>query len=234
VTNENPETIQLGEALLGAEQQPKNRRRRLIAQTAGGALLGAAVISGAFALPHVLSAKSSDTAAGVGGTAIVQAGAPGAAPAASASPASPTAINEALAKKKGIAAQDGADRPNAGPGISAAEEKALDKYFASGYDLGEGFKLQKLWKMQDKELLQVKVVAGQKLLDGKKLPIKPGNTAPPQSSGEQRQVDAFFKKGYDYNDAAQLAKLWKLESPYDAKVAGGKKILAGQTLPIKP
>ncbi|MFG1608417.1 hypothetical protein [Actinoplanes sp. NPDC049265] len=231
MTNENPETIQLGEALLGAEQQPKNRRRRLIAQTAGGALLGAAVISGAFALPHAFSAKSSDTSAGVGGTAVVQ---PGAAPAASASPLSPTELNKKLIEAGKLPPAGDDAHPNAGPGISKAEEKALDKYFAAGYELGEARKLQKIWKMEDKELLQVKSIAGQKLLDGKKLPIKPGNTAPPQTSAEQKQVDAFFKKGYDYDDAAQLAKLWKLESPYDGKVAGGKKILAGETLPIKP
>jgi hypothetical protein len=230
VTNENPETIQLGEALLGAEQQPKNRRRRLIAQTAGGALLGAAVISGAFALPHVFAAKSSDTAAGVGGTAVVQ---PGAAP--SASPLSPTELNKKLAQEAGQPVAAGADdHPNAGPGISKAEEKALDKYFASGYDLGEAQKLQKIWKMQDKELLQVKAIAGQKLLDGKKLPVKPGYSVPADQPIKDKQVDAFFKKGYDYDDAAKLAKLWKLESPYDAKVAGGKKILAGETLPFKP
>jgi hypothetical protein len=32
----------------------------------------------------------------------------------------------------------------------------------------------------------------------------------------------------------KLAKLWKTEDPYAAKILGGKKILAGETLPIRP
>jgi hypothetical protein len=36
------------------------------------------------------------------------------------------------------------------------------------------------------------------------------------------------------DDAVKLAKLWHLKDAYAAKVAGGEKLLAGQTLPIKP
>lgn len=215
VTNENHDSHELGEALESAEHA-KTRRRRLI-QAAGGAVLGAAVITGAFSIPGLLRADDA-AAASSGGVAVVQAGAPAAGPSPAAKPG----------------ATEDASRPNAGPGVSDQEEKALDKYFASGYDLGEGKKLQKLWKMQDKELIQVKAIAGQKLLDGEKLPVKPGYVVPADQPVKDKQVDAFFKEGYDYDDAAQLAKLWKLPSPYDAKVAGGKKILAGETLPIKP
>jgi hypothetical protein len=31
-----------------------------------------------------------------------------------------------------------------------------------------------------------------------------------------------------------LAKLWKKSDPYQAKIEGGKKLLAGETLPIRP
>ena len=47
-------------------------------------------------------------------------------------------------------------------------------------------------------------------------------------------MDAFFAAGYDYDDAVQLAKLWKKADAYQAKVEGGKRLLAGETLPIKP
>ena len=46
-------------------------------------------------------------------------------------------------------------------------------------------------------------------------------------------VDAFFNAGYDIDDAVKLAKIWHVTT-YQAKVEGGKKLLAGQTLPIKP
>ena len=56
----------------------------------------------------------------------------------------------------------------------------------------------------------------------------------PAEAKLQKQYDAYFNAGYDYDDAVELAKLWKKSSPYDAKVLGGKKLLAGETLPIQP
>ena len=58
--------------------------------------------------------------------------------------------------------------------------------------------------------------------------------ASPSQTEEDKAYLAYFAAGYDYDDAVKLAKLWKLKTPYDAKVAGGKRLLAGQTLPIKP
>lgn len=224
MTNDNLPTHELGDTLVSAEYS-KSRRKRLIAQVAGGALLGAVVITGAFQLPG-LFAQDNSVSAGSGGLAIV----PAAAPASSAPPTVWASSAPPAAAGKGAAA-----RPNAGSGISPKEEKALDKYFASGYDLNEGKKLAELWKMEDKELLQVKAIAGQKLLDGEKLPVKPGAPAvPSQDDPETKQVAKFFAEGYDYDDAATLAKLWKKPTPYDAKVEGGKRLLAGETLPIKP
>jgi hypothetical protein len=216
VTNENPATIELGDALVSAEQS-KSRRKRLIAQTAAGAMLGAVVITGAFTVLPGLFSQDETVSAGSGGLAVVPAAAP-----ASSAPAAPVAVP----------ADD--EHPNAGPGISDKQEKALDKYFASGYDLNEGKKLAKLWKMEDKELIQVKAIAGQKLLDGEKLPVKPGSPPVEQSDAETKQVEKFFAEGYDFDDAAKLAKLWKKPTPYDAKVEGGKRLLAGETLPVKP
>ncbi|GLY92921.1 hypothetical protein Acsp02_01770 [Actinoplanes sp. NBRC 103695] len=184
------------------------RRRRLIAQTAGGAVLGVAVITGAFQVPHLFPGETAPS----GGTAVVQ-------PAASPTAKAPAPSEEPEAPE----AED--------PMFTPAEQKARDKYFAEGYSLDEAEKLSKLWKMKDID--DVKTKAGQLLLNGKKLPVRPPASSV-SSTAAEAQAEAFFAEGYDYDDAAELAKLWKLPTPYDAKVAAGKKILAGETLPIQP
>ena len=75
--------------------------------------------------------------------------------------------------------------------------------------------------------------AGKRLLAGQKLPIKP-DPASARAGLESRRVDAFFGAGYDYDDAVRLAKIWKEKDAYGAKVEGGKRLLAGQTLPFRP
>ena len=79
----------------------------------------------------------------------------------------------------------------------------------------------------------VKAEAGRRILAGESLPIrpKPENVV---DAKEQARTEAFFAAGYDYDDAAELAKLWKLDEPYQAKVEGGKRLLAGDELPIRP
>jgi len=120
---------------------------------------------------------------------------------------------------------------------STAEEvtrtKEVDAFFAAGYGYDDAVRLAKLWHKKD--TYQVKGDAGKKLLAGEKLPFKPqpvkGN---PTEVKTQKQLDAYFAAGYDYTDAVTLAKLWKQSDPYQAKILAGKKLLAGQTLPIKP
>ncbi|MFG1606917.1 hypothetical protein [Actinoplanes sp. NPDC049265] len=184
------------------------KRRRLIAQTAGGAVLGAAALVGAFQIPNLIPGQTAPS----GGTAIVQPAAPqvSASPAAPSAPAPPADDESPFTDK---------------------EQKARDKYFAAGYGVSEAEKLGKIWKLKDID--DVKVKAGKELLAGRKLPVK-ASTEGVQSAKEEAQVNAFFEKGYDVDDAVELAQLWKLPSTYDAKVAGGKKILSGETLPIKP
>ena len=182
------------------------RRRRLIAQTAGGAVLGVAVITGAFQIPNLFPGETAPS----GGTAVVQ-------PAASATKGPATLPS---------AAPDAQD-----PMFTSADQKARDKYFAAGYDLDEAEELAKIWKIRN--LDDVKIKAGQLLLNGKKLPVRPPASSVSDAAAEA-QAQAFFEKGYDVDDAQRLAELWKLPSAFDAKVAAGKKILAGETLPIKP
>jgi hypothetical protein len=112
-----------------------------------------------------------------------------------------------------------------------ADAAALRAFLDAGYVWDDAVQLAGLWKLPDPAA--AKVVAGKKLEAGEKLPIepKPANVA---AAKESAAVDKFFAAGYDYNDAVRLAQLWKLSDPYAAKVAAGEKLLAGQTLPIKP
>ncbi|SDQ06761.1 hypothetical protein [Quadrisphaera sp. DSM 44207] len=50
----------------------------------------------------------------------------------------------------------------------------------------------------------------------------------------EEAVAAFFDVGYTFTDAVNLAVLWGAPSVYDAKVAAGTEVLAGQPLPYGP
>lgn len=116
------------------------------------------------------------------------------------------------------------------PAIKAAQAQ-LAAFFNAGYTWTEAEKLAKIWHLKDPS--DAKVMAGKKLLAHQTLPVKP-SPAGIAAAKESQRVEAFFNKGYDIADAAKLAKLWHLKSAYAAKVEGGKRILAGQTLPIQP
>jgi hypothetical protein len=189
-------------------------RRRRGAQVASGAVLGAGLIAGAVNLPGLLPARPSDSATLL---------APAAAPAPATSPSAPSPSPSAPSPF--------APSPSAPP--SEAElQKQWDAYFAAGYDYDDAVKLAKIWNSKD-EIGTVKAEAGRRLLAGETLPVKPSpdNVA---DAKEQRQVEAFFAAGYDVDDAVQLARLWKTADAYEAKVLGGRKLLAGETLPVKP
>lgn len=112
-----------------------------------------------------------------------------------------------------------------------AEQAQLAAFFDNGYTWTEAEKLAKIWHLSDPS--DAKVMAGKKLLAGETLPVKP-TPANVAAAKQQKQVDAFFTKGYNVDDAIRLAKLWHLKDAWAAKVEGGKRILAGQTLPIQP
>jgi hypothetical protein len=234
------------------ELSSKHKWRRRGATVAGGAALGAGLIAAVINLPAVLPGSPS------GGSAAT-------APIVAAAPASPSPSSSAgqealwdaywdagygadeaveLAKLWNMPAGDlGAVKAEAGRRLLAGQTlpvkpPAIDpipdsvtKFFSAGYDYDDAVRLAKLWKL--KTPYDAKVAGGEKLLAGKKLPVKP-NPANVQDAKEAAQVEAFFRAGYDVDDAAALAKLWKLKTAYDAKVTGGKKLLAGQSLPIKP
>ncbi|MBM2619626.1 hypothetical protein JIG36_29200 [Actinoplanes sp. LDG1-06] len=245
------------------ELSVKYKRRRRGAQIAAGGVLGAGLIAGAINLPAFLPANNAvtNTAAGV------PAGAP-ASPSAAASPDTSTrdanlaAYSEAgygyddagklarLWKMNGddrlsvkaeagrrlllgetLPIQPSPDEPVEEETISPTQEKQFRAFFNAGYTWDEAEKLAKIWKIADPA--DAKLEAGKRLLAGETLPVKPKkeNVA---AALENKRAEAFFEAGYDVDDAVKLAKLWKLKDAWGAKVEGGKRILAGQTLPIQP
>jgi hypothetical protein len=113
------------------------------------------------------------------------------------------------------------------------QELAMDAFWNAGYDYADAQQLAQIWNETD--ITQVKAEAGQKLEDGQTLPIQPsGGPVTPVSNADAAAVNAFFDAGYTYDDAVTLAQTWNTADAYHAKIEGGQKIEAGQTLPIQP
>jgi hypothetical protein len=117
-------------------------------------------------------------------------------------------------------------------------QEQWDAYFSAGYGYTDATKLANLWNSHE-SIGDVKAEAGRRLLAGETLPMAPDPDAPvvgtePGDPQDGARLAAYFAAGYDYNDAVKLAKLWKSADPYEAKIAGGKKLLAGETLPFRP
>ncbi len=49
---------------------------------------------------------------------------------------------------------------------------------------------------------------------------------------DQAFLLGFLNAGYDYDDAVALGKLWNNDDVADVKATAGRKLLAGETLPI--
>jgi hypothetical protein len=239
------------------------QRRRWGVQAAGGAVLGVSLIAGAISLPGLLPGQQKPDSVSVGAATMPNMK-PSAAPSTPPSQAEQQKQIDAyfnagydyddavvLAKLWKSKDEIGAVKVEAGrrllagetlpiratpddpeteaPEISAKDQKRLDAYFGAGYNYDDAVKLARLWKLADP--YAAKVEGGKRLLADKKLPVKPSAVG---AAKEEARVTAFFKAGYDYDDAVTFAKLWKLADPYSAKVEGGKRLLAGDTLPIKP
>lgn len=68
-------------------------------------------------------------------------------------------------------------------------------------------------------------------------PVAATGTAPPPAPAvdvDSTGIDAFFAAGYDYDDAVALAELWGSASELDAKATAGRRLLAGEDLPLAP
>ncbi len=118
-------------------------------------------------------------------------------------------------------------------GPVTVDDAALDAFFGAGYTYDDAVALAAAWEVDS---FEAKVLGGRDLLAGGSLPIAPGSAAPAPGSaltGEDAAVDAFFTAGYTYDDAVALGAEWKVE-PYEAKVAAGQVLLAGDEPPIAP
>jgi hypothetical protein len=63
----------------------------------------------------------------------------------------------------------------------------------------------------------------------------PAPSTDPASYTPSQEMDAFFSSGYTYEDAQQLAQLWKDDRTITkVKAAAGLKLLEGEKLPIPP
>ncbi len=67
-------------------------------------------------------------------------------------------------------------------------------------------------------------------------PAAAPSVAPSYSAADaQKDWAAYFNAGYGYNDAVQLAVLWHTKADIgNVKAEAGRRLLAGETLPIKP
>ncbi|GLX99815.1 MULTISPECIES: hypothetical protein [Actinoplanes] len=124
------------------------------------------------------------------------------------------------------------EEPSADP-VDPELDKKYEAFFSAGYTYDSAVALAELWKLDDAS--DAKIMAGEKLLAGEKLPasVKPDPEAKKEYEESQDAV-AFWDAGYDADDAEKLAELWKLDDTYEAKVMAGKKLRAGETLPIQP
>ncbi|MFF5076206.1 hypothetical protein ACFY36_04085 [Actinoplanes sp. NPDC000266] len=243
------------------ELSGRYKRRRRGAQIAAGGVLGAGLIAGAVNLPAFLPGSSSGTAAGIPAAAAPVASASTGPTDAELQQRWEAYANagyglgdaEKLAKLWHLNVNNpGAVKAEAGRRLLLGETlpvtphpdvvpeddttpeqaKQFQAFFDAGYVWADAEKLAGLWNLKDAPA--AKLEAGKRLLAGQDVPVtpKPANVkAAQKQKAEIAQVEAFFKKGYDGEDAAKLAELWHLKTPYDAKIAAGKKLLAGETLP---
>ena len=155
-------------------------------------------------------------------------------------PAYRPAARKAAAKPATDGRHDGADKGekkkekhhgHRGDGLPVVTtEQALGAYFEAGYGYEDAVALADLWHRHG-DILDVKVLAGRKLLAGRTLPVAPSY---PPATAQDKAIGAFLDAGYDYFDAELLATLYGLNGDVlQAKVTAGDKLLAGGTLPIE-
>lgn len=117
--------------------------------------------------------------------------------------------------------------------VDPAQEPTSDPSEAlweAGYTWGDAQHLAELWGL---DMMEAKARAGQALLDGQPLPLTPGTYPEAGADPDSVAADAFFRAGYTYEDAAQLAELWEIET-WETKIRAGQAILDGQPLPVPP
>lgn len=110
------------------------------------------------------------------------------------------------------------------------DQAAFDAFFNAGYVWDDAVRLAKAWHLSDPA--DAKIKAGKKIEAHQPLPFKP-KPANVKAAQEQAAMLKFWDAGYTQADAVKLAQIWHVTTS-QAKVKGGQKLLAGQTLPIQP
>lgn len=110
---------------------------------------------------------------------------------------------------------------------------ALEAYVDSGYDASDAAELVRIWRVGSP--LEAKVKAGERLIRSMALPSQVTHRLPdgsePATITPAMALDAFYGAGYDYADAEELAGIWRVGSPYDAKIKAGKRLIQRLALP---
>jgi hypothetical protein len=116
--------------------------------------------------------------------------------------------------------------------VDPERAKQVDEFFLQGYDWDDAVVLAELWKIDEGD---AKAEAGKRLLAGETLPGVPSPEQQEVEEGKKaRLANIFWDAGYDGDDAEKLAKLWKMDDLYEVKAEAGRRIKAGETLPIQP
>jgi hypothetical protein len=245
------------------ELSRKYKRRRRGAQVAGGAVLGAGLIAAGINLPAFLPGNASSTTSPNGIGVGAPAPSPSVAASYSDADQqkdwdayfnagygyddavqlaalwhskAPIGNVKAEAGRRLLAGETlpikptGNDTPAPDPTEVSADQAAFSAFFNAGYVWDDAVKLAKIWHLSDPS--DAKIKAGKRLEAHQSVPVKP-KPANVKAAKEQEALEKFFAAGYTMSDAGQLAKIWHV-STYQAKIQGGKKLLAGETLPIKP
>jgi hypothetical protein len=119
--------------------------------------------------------------------------------------------------------------PHPDPSDSASPATGSDDaFFGAGYTFDDAVRLAELWKLPDPG--DAKVKAAGKLEAGRPLPFPP-RAANLRAVRDEAARQKFWGEGYDAKDAERLAALWHV-STGEAKVEAGRRLLAGKTLPI--
>lgn len=149
-----------------------------------------------------------------------------------------TAVGSPVARTVADALQ-GAGRQAAPVAVEPAAEAATtaaptsdpsEALWEAGYTWGDAQHLAELWGL---DMMEAKARAGQALLDGQTLPLTPGTYPEAGADADSVAADAFWRAGYTYEDAEQLAALWEIET-WETKIRAGQALLDGQPLPVPP
>lgn len=205
------------------------RPRRRAAQATGASVLGAGLVAGGVALPNLKTHQDGRSVSSLAGIAApIASPTPSPTPSPIASPVPSPVSSSVTGPVSSLSAQPSpVPSFDGSPAAPYTQQQEIEAFIADGYDYDNATALSTLWNEPD--IAQVKADAGLKLLTGETLPVTPNGT--PETAA-QKDMDAYFNAGYDYNDATMLASLWHETDITQVKTDAGAKLMAGQTLPI--